>query len=96
VRERVAEYEAQEAAAVDNCKELARRIVATPAKTTAGVMAKLLAAAKKFDEDALYFEGDAPVEIAMGAALDALALSDEGRPEFGGCVGDLPEDEDES
>ena len=59
--------------AVENYKAMGHRVAKLQAKTMAGVVAKLLAAATEVTEDDL--EGDADFAILAGAALDALALA---------------------
>ena len=59
--------------AVKNYHAMGHRVAKLRAKTMAGVIAKLLAAATEVDEDDL--EGDADFAILASAALDALALA---------------------
>jgi hypothetical protein len=71
-REGVAEADARRGAAFDNFHEIGHRIAAMPAKTMAGVIAKLLAAAPLLNEDDL--DDDTRLAIVAGAALNAAAL----------------------
>jgi hypothetical protein len=59
--------------AVKSYHAIGRQVAKLPAKTMAGVIAKLLAAASNVTEDDL--EGDAHSAILAGAALDAQALA---------------------
>jgi hypothetical protein len=73
VREGVAAAEALHSQTVHDYHAIGRQVAKLRAKTMAGVIAKLLAAAPSVTPDQL--DGDAHTSILAGAALDAQALA---------------------